>query len=175
MPASDVSASSSQPDSNIAPAIYYRSTEPQRAGVLDRCLAMGLDIGCIAILCVAAYLPPSPTGTGTHAQLRGLQTCQFLQRTGLPCPSCGMTTSFSWFVRGNWLASLYIQPMGWALAVLTTVAAWTGLYVAITAKPAHRLLRLVPTRYYLIPLLGLAIAAWGWKMFLILKGIDGWH
>jgi hypothetical protein len=172
---SEAPVSPAASDPNVAPAIYYRSADAQRVGRLDRFLALALAIGCIAILCVAAYLPPSPTGTGTHAQLRGLQTCQFLQRTGLPCPSCGMTTSFSWFVRGNWLASLYIQPMAWALAVLTTVAAWTSLYVATTAKPAHRLLRLVPTRYYLIPLLSLAVAAWGWKMFLILKGIDGWR
>lgn len=86
-----------------------------------------------------------------------------------------MTTSFSWFVRGNWLASFYVQPMGYVLAVIACVTAWAGYYVAITGKPAHRLLRLVPSRYYLFPLLGLAIAAWGWKMFLVLRGIDGWH
>ena len=86
-----------------------------------------------------------------------------------------MTTSFSWFVRGNWLASLYVQPMGYALAVMTSIAAWAGFYIAITGKPAHRLLRLVPSRYYLFPLLCLAVAAWGWKMFLVLRGIDGWH
>jgi hypothetical protein len=157
------------------PIPYNRAADAQSVGTTERLLALGVAIGCIAVLCVAAYLSPNPTGTGTHAKLPGLQSCQFLQRTGLPCPSCGMTTSFSWFVRGNWLASLYVQPMGWCLAVLTTVAAWAGLYIAITAKPAHRLLRLVPVRYYLVPLLSLAIAAWGWKMFLILKGIDGWR
>jgi hypothetical protein len=158
-----------------SPAIYTRPDEVERATLTERILAIGLAVGCSLVLCIAAYLPPSPTGTGTHTQLRGLQSCQFFQRTGLPCPSCGMTTSFSWFVRGNWLASFYVQPMGYVLAVIATVTAWAGYYIAVTGKPAHRLLKLVPSRYYLFPLLGLAVAAWGWKMFLVLRGIDGWH
>jgi hypothetical protein len=29
-------------------------------------------------------------------------------------------------------------------------------------------------RAYLVGLLGFAIAAWGWKIFLQLRGLDGW-
>ncbi len=85
-----------------------------------------------------------------------------------------MTTSFAWFVRGNLLASLYVQPMGLLLAVLCAMTFWSSLYIALTARPAHRLLARVPLRYSLWPALGLALAAWGWKIWLHARGIDGW-
>jgi hypothetical protein len=85
-----------------------------------------------------------------------------------------MTTSFAWFVRGNFLASFYVQPMGAVLAALTVVAFWTAMYEAITGRAVHRLLLLLPSRYY-IRFLGCAIVAWMWKIFIHLHGIDGWH
>ena len=86
-----------------------------------------------------------------------------------------MTTSFAWFVRGNFLASFYIQPMGFVLAVANAITFWTAIYVAITAKPAYVLLQLIPRRYTLLPILLFAAAAWGWKIFIHLHGIDGWR
>jgi hypothetical protein len=85
-----------------------------------------------------------------------------------------MTTSFCWFVRGNLLASAYVQPMGTVLAALAGCCVWAGLYVAATGRPVYRLLSLLPGRSYSIPLLTLAVAAWGWKIFIHLKGLDGW-
>jgi hypothetical protein len=134
---------------------------------------LGIGLGCLAVLGVAASIKPSPTGVGTHTQL-GLQACQFLHTTGLPAPSCGMTTSFAWFVRGNLLASLYVQPMGMVLAALTVMTFWLGLYIAATGKPAYRLVTMIPYRYTLMPMLAWAIIAWGWKIFIHLHGIDGW-
>jgi hypothetical protein len=86
-----------------------------------------------------------------------------------------MTTSFAWFVRGNIAASFYVQPMGCVLAVLTVVTFWTGLYIAATGRAAYRLILFIPARYYVLPLLGWALAAWGWKIFIHTSGIDGWR
>jgi len=86
-----------------------------------------------------------------------------------------MTTSFAWFVRGNFLASFYVQPMGFVLAVMAAMTFWAALYVAITGKPAYLLLSFVPRRYTLLPLLLFGAAAWGWKIFIHLHGIDGWN
>jgi hypothetical protein len=137
-------------------------------------LAGGVAVACLALLLVAARLTPSPEGIGTHRHL-GLQECGFLQRTGLPCPSCGMTTSFAWFVRGNVLASLYVQPMGMVLAAICGMCVWAGAYIAWTGRPIHRMLAMLPPKYHVIPLLALAVAAWGWKIFIHLHGIDGWR
>ncbi len=130
-------------------------------------------MGCLALLLVAARLQPNPTGVGTHEALRH-KPCEFLVRTGLPCPSCGMTTSFAWFVRGNFAASLWVQPMGFVLAVLATAAFWVALYMGLSGKPALRLMCVLPARYYLGPLMLFGIAAWGWKMILVLNRVDGW-
>jgi hypothetical protein len=156
------------------PNIYAVPPQPVKLGAGGRFLAAGVGLGCLAVLILAASLTPSPTGMSTHAQCLGLPDCTFLQNTKLPCPSCGMTTSFAWFARGNLVASAYVQPMGMILAVMTAAAAWGGLYIAITGRPVHRLLRLLPSRYTLIPLLLVGVLAWGWKIFIHLNGIDGW-
>ena len=139
-----------------------------------RLLAGLVAAGCLAVLVLAAWLPPSPTGTATHARALGLPPCNFLRTTKVPCPACGMTTSFAWFAKGNLLASLYVQPMGTVLAILAAACVWGGSYIAISGRPAYRLLTLVPSRYTLLPLLFLGILAWGWKILIHLKGIDGW-
>jgi hypothetical protein len=85
-----------------------------------------------------------------------------------------MTTSFTWFVRGNLAASVYVQPMGAALALLAAGSVWVGFYVALTGRPVHRLLWLLPSRFYLVPLFTLAVLAWAWKIYIHVKGWDGW-
>jgi hypothetical protein len=68
-------------------------------------------IGLVAVLGVARLLKPDPRGFGTHTQL-GLYPCVFAQVTGVRCPSCGMTTSFAWFVRGRFDRSWQANPVG---------------------------------------------------------------
>src|SRR5437763_131289 len=93
-----------------APPIYSRLPEPQRLGWRGRLVALLIAAGCLAVLGTAVWLRPNSQGFGTHQQLK-LEPCMFLQRFGVPCIACGMTTSFSYFVRGRLLPSLYVQPM----------------------------------------------------------------
>jgi len=86
-----------------------------------------------------------------------------------------MTTSFAWFVRGNFLASFYVQPMGFVLAVAAAMTFWASIYVAATARPVYVLLSFVPRSYLLLPALLFGAAAWGWKIFIHLHGMDGWR
>lgn len=155
------------------PIIYTVRPVPQRLGWGGRLLALGVGLACLAVLLVGLCLKPSPAGVGSHEGL-GLAPCNFEQRTGLPCPTCGMTTSFSHFSHGQWLASFYVQPMGMVLAAAAAAVFWAGLYIGLTGRPAHRLLRFIPARYYLAPALVLAIAAWAWKIWIHLRGLDGW-
>ena len=155
------------------PAIFSPRYEPAVVRAPGRFFAVIISLACLAVMLTAAWVSPSPTGLGTHTQL-GLEPCQFLVRTGLPCPSCGMTTSYSWFARGNFLASLYVQPMGFLLALLTVLAFWVGLYVAATGRAVHQLMSRRLSSYYIPGLFAWAIIAWGWKIFIHLHGIDGW-
>ncbi|HEY0866682.1 MAG TPA: DUF2752 domain-containing protein [Fimbriimonas sp.] len=60
---------------------------------------------------VALYLEPSPFGHGTHQQL-GFPPCPTVLIFDRPCPGCGMTTSWSALVHGQFLASWRSHPMG---------------------------------------------------------------
>jgi hypothetical protein len=157
------------------PEIYVRlSGEGDRLAFGGRLMATGIGLACLVLLIVAAVLVPSPSGVGTHTAL-GLQQCQFLVRTGLPCPGCGMTTSFSWFARGNIEASLYVQPMGTILALLAAATFWGASYVAATGRPVYRLAQRIPARYYLWYLPAMAVVAWAWKIWIRVHHMDGWH
>lgn len=159
--------------SGSVPAIYTHGYVAAPLRTLHRAVAIVVALACLGVLVIAALLTPNPSGVGTHAALH-YQPCDFLARTGVPCPSCGMTTSFAWFARGNVMASFYVQPMGMVLALLTAATFWIALYMGLTGIPALNLVSTIPGRYYLFSLFALAVAAWGWKMFLIARGIDGW-
>ena len=146
----------------------------QRLTPLGRMIALSVAIACLAVLVTAVALEPSRAGVATHIAL-GFADCQFLTTSGIPCPSCGMTTSFAWFVRGNLPASFYVQPMGTLLAAAAGMAFWGGLYIAATGKPVYRrLLAELPPVYYVIVPLALGIAAWAWKIFIHVRGVGGW-
>jgi hypothetical protein len=160
---------------HAVPNIYAVAPAAPPVSLLGRLVAAALAGACLAVLVVAAGLTPSRDGFGTHRSALGMPACNFLATTGMPCPSCGMTTSFAWVTKGQVAASLYVQPMGTVLALLAAATVWGGLYVALTGRPAHRLLRLLPPRYTLFPLLLLGILAWGWKILIHLSGVDGWN
>lgn len=81
---------------------------------------------------------------GTHTQL-GLQPCGFQAASGLPCATCGMTTSFTHAAHGRFTSSFVVQPAGAVLAVLTAAAVlvsgwslWTGRSLAPLGRAALR-------------------------------------
>lgn len=92
--------------------------------------AGALAIAVTAILVVALVLTPSPSGMGTHMAM-GLPPCGFLESTGLPCPTCGMTTAFSLMAHGRPLAAFRAQPAGALLFIVALgamVAAWRAVW-----------------------------------------------
>ncbi|QDV11980.1 hypothetical protein CA51_18560 [Rosistilla oblonga] len=88
-----------------------------------------------AMLATAAWLRPASAGLGTHHQL-GLPPCSFRVLLGMRCPACGMTTSWSHYVRGQWVSSLHANPGGFMLAVLATVVGVGAVRVGYTGRPA---------------------------------------
>ena len=75
----------------------------------------------VGLFAVAASVTPDPRGFGTHQRL-GLPPCSFITLFGIPCPSCGGTTAFAHFVRGQWLQSLKVNPGAALLAFVGAVA-----------------------------------------------------
>lgn len=82
----------------------------------------------VTLLVVAATLQPSPRGMGTHRQL-GLPPCSLVMLAGIRCPSCGMTTSWAYLVRGNLLGALRANAGG-ALFGLAAILSGPWLLVS---------------------------------------------
>lgn len=114
---------------------------------------------------LALSLTPSKTGRGTHQQL-GLPPCSILLLTDIPCPTCGMTTSFSHFVRGEWPSAIRANTSGFLLACGCV------LYLPWSAVTAIRgriwLLRRVDLWIFWLPSswMILVFLEWGWRNFL---------
>src|ERR1700742_4113164 len=66
---------------------------------------------------LARWLEPDPRGFGTHQRM-GFPPCTFRVMTGFPCPSCGMTTCFAHYTRGQWQQALDANAAGGVLAVV---------------------------------------------------------
>jgi hypothetical protein len=122
-----------------------------------------LALGCFSLLAVAAYLSPSAEGHGTHEQL-GLAPCSFLDSTGFPCATCGMTTAFAYAAEGDYLTSFHTQPMGMTLALLASTVFWLSLHSALTgSRIGHAASTMMSNRiaWYAI---GALVLAWVYKI-----------
>jgi len=113
---------------NFPPLQLSRSRRSQlEMSRSERLLVAMVTVAIVVVMALASRLTPDPRGFGTHQQL-GLPPCGFLTATGITCPHCGLTTSFCWFVRGEWDQSWHVNPAGSLLAV-GCVGLWPFLLV----------------------------------------------
>jgi Protein of unknown function (DUF2752) len=80
------------------------------------------------VLGIARVLHPAEKGVGTHQQL-GLPPCFFLSFTGIPCPACGLTTSFAQTVRFNFREAFFTQPFGLIACIATALLIPLSFYL----------------------------------------------
>jgi len=116
--------------------------------------------GC-SVLGIAAWLVPAECGYGTHEQLF-TGPCAAILISGMPCPTCGMTTSFSMVMHGRLYDAFIAQPAGMLLCLATMLLVVHGVQVLLTGRTLtvnwHRV---GPVRFMLG--LGLLILL-GWAM-----------
>jgi hypothetical protein len=75
-------------------------------------------------------------------QLRlGLPTCSFTERTGLPCPGCGVTTSFALTLHADLASAARVHGAGPLLALICVVVAMYTPYAVAHAHAPARVLR----------------------------------
>jgi hypothetical protein len=75
---------------------------------------------CIVFAIATQVQPYKADGTAkrqaSHTSI-GMAPCRFQEMAGMPCPSCGMTTSFALLVRGDVINSMRANWVGTGLAV----------------------------------------------------------
>jgi hypothetical protein len=111
------------------------------------------------VLVVARVLSPDPSGFGTHTQL-GLPACFFLQLTSLPCPACGLTTSFAHMARLQITSALHANVLGLPLFVITALAVPYSVYACARALPILPTLELLRVSRVAAIICVAALIAW---------------
>ena len=100
-------------------------TGEHRWSVKQRGVCVAIVLLAAGTWCTAWAIRPDPHGYGTHERL-GLAPCAFRALTGLPCPTCGLTTSVCHLVRGQWREAMQAHPAG-PLVLLMGIVVGTGL------------------------------------------------
>jgi hypothetical protein len=132
--------------------IYLRATRRQRiiAGIIF--FAIALFFGSFA----AAGRSDADMGSW-------LGRCGFKQNYGLPCPSCGMTSSTLAFAQGKILQAFYIQPAcGFLCSVLVFIAAVSFIVFTfgIYFRFITRFFNEVKVRYMILAFAIIIVSGW---------------
>jgi hypothetical protein len=95
-------------------------------------------IGLVAVFVTAIRIDPydedgKPLRMGSHTRL-GMPPCEFYVFFGKPCPSCGLTTSYSLLMHGDVWNSLKANPVGTLMAVFCLVLIPWSLWIAIRGR-----------------------------------------
>jgi hypothetical protein len=112
----------------------------RRANLGERLCWSAMACVNAGVLAIAQRVAPDASGVGTHLQL-GLPPCGFLAFTGLPCPSCGLTTAFAHMVRLNLLDAAHVHPVGVALFMVVVVSLLTCGVAAARGWPLEDTLK----------------------------------
>jgi len=146
-----------------APAAAY---DPCHAGFILRVFSFICAVAVMLVVSIAFSLDPDPRGHGTHERL-GLAPCGFRFTTGMPCPTCGVTTAFSEMVHLRLLAALVHQPFGAILFLLVFAAGLGWLYTAATGRRWPLWIgSFLRSSRFLYGMLGLFLASWGYTLLL---------
>jgi hypothetical protein len=116
-----------------------------------------------ALLLIARMLRPSVNGVGTHQQL-GLPPCAFLHFTGVPCPSCGLTTSVAHAARLRFYESVITQPFGFIIFLIATLSIPLSIYFIHRQVPWPRFGDLRGGRFIAYLMITIFLLSWFYKI-----------
>jgi hypothetical protein len=116
-----------------------------------------------AILLIGRLLRPSAEGVGTHQQL-GLPPCAFLHLTGIPCPSCGLTTSVAHAAHLHFTQSIVTQPFGFIVFVFALLSIPFSIYFINRRIPLSALADLPGRKFAAGLMLALFLLSWFYKI-----------
>jgi len=132
-----------------------------------RLAVLSLALIGLTPLVIASLIQPNPSGLGSHRQLH-LPPCGFYEQTGYPCPTCGMTTAFTYLVRGRFFHAFTVQPAGALAALACLIFTTITTYSAFTARRLDNLICWIALHRIHLIIIGLTIflLSWGWLCFM---------
>jgi hypothetical protein len=134
------------------PKFFYWASSGQRLVAAIVCLGIILFFGIFAL-----------AGHYMIDMGRLLGYCGFKQRTGLPCPTCGMTTATLAFTQGRIFEAFYIQPACGLLCSVMVIAAILAFIIAVFGvyfRFIERFFTEVKLRYIILALIIIIAAGW---------------
>lgn len=147
----------------LAPVRWF---EGLAAATQDRLIGLGMALPTGVLLVVARSLDPDPAGMGTHKQL-GLGGCAMLTGTGVPCPMCGMTTTFAHLADLHLVEGTLNQPFGLVLFLGTVFSFALGTSDLLMPRGRWRKVLAVVDRHEALVAGGLLVglvAGWAYKI-----------
>ncbi len=136
--------------------MFYRASSRQR--IIAAAICLGVMVYFAAFAVAGRY----NVDIGRH-----LGYCGFKQRTGLPCPTCGMTTATLAFAQGKIWDAFKTQPAAGLLYSMAVIAAITALFTAVSGLCLNSIrlfFKEVKARYIILALA--IILASGWAVTL---------
>ena len=132
-------------------------------------MALALLVPTGVVLALAAWLTPDPAGVGTHIQL-GLEPCIMMTWLNLPCPMCGMTTTFSLMAHFRPIDAFLNQPYGVVRFGMTFATVVIALQEIV--RPSKRWTAILNRmngreQWYIAGLLLMMLVAWAYKIALL--------
>lgn len=123
----------------------------------------------LLIACVAGYIWLYYSITSTVTENKSVEVCLIKHATNIPCPSCGSTRSMISLTKGNFVEALYLNPLGYLVALIMLIAPiWIivdiilrndSLFVCYQKIESH-----LKKPKYAVPLILLIIINWIWNI-----------
>lgn len=99
-----------------------------------------------------------------------MSVCIIKNITNIPCPSCGSTRSVVSFIDGNFIDSLYYNPIGLIIIIIMITSPIWIIYDLIYSKDTlyqcYRKIEVaLNTKIIAIPAIVLILANWIWNIY----------
>jgi hypothetical protein len=145
--------------------LSFRQSDGAPVGRIGKAMLFACAMFLIGGFALARTLEPDQRGFGTHRQM-GLPECTFRIVFSRPCPGCGMTTSFTHFVRGEFASAAQANPVGLLLASLAALMIPWSLASAARGRLLFVQDPLPVFAGLVIAHGGIALALWSYKLWL---------
>ena len=118
------------PDNSVTPNL---PKAPVRKSRSVRLSGMLTALPCWAILAVGLSLTARNRGDGTHVQM-GLPACRSMVVDGVPCMTCGLTTSITEAAHGRLVASARANVFGTVLFFAIVLGGALGIFQTVSGR-----------------------------------------